>query len=101
MYTLLGLSTFVPVFHGALIYGISSWKDRMSLSGFLGLGVLNFSGAAIYAARIPERWYPRRFDIWGSSHQIMHVLVVCGATCQERGLLKALWWWHDTSNGPK
>jgi adiponectin receptor len=36
-------------------------------------------GEAIYGARIPERWYPKRFDIWGNSHQIVHVLVVLGA----------------------
>jgi adiponectin receptor len=65
----------------------------MSLNYFLGLGILNFTGAAIYAARIPERWFPRTFDIWGSSHQIMHVLVVLGALTFERGLLKAVEFW--------
>jgi len=29
-------------------------------------------GAAIYAQRIPERWYPGRFDYFLSSHQIFH-----------------------------
>jgi Haemolysin-III related len=62
-------------------------------------GVLNFTRAAIYAARVPERWYPKRFDIWGSSHQIMHVLVVLGAISQERGLLRAMKWWSEGGRG--
>lgn len=66
----------------------------------MGLGLLNFTGAAIYAARIPERWYPGRFDVWGASHQIMHVLVVCGAVSHSVGLLKALDYWdHEKSTG--
>lgn len=92
-YTSLGASTFFPIIHGLFIYGYEEVNRRMSLDYFLGLGVLNFTGAAVYAARIPERWFPRTFDIWGSSHQIMHVLVVLGALTFERGLLKAVEFW--------
>ena len=66
----------------------------MSLSYFVGLGLLNVTGAAIYAMRIPERWYPGRFDLLGSSHQIMHVLVMCGAVSHNVGLARALDYWH-------
>ena len=38
---------------------------------------------------MPERWHPGRFDIWGSSHQIFHVLVVLAAATHLVGLLKA------------
>ena len=31
------------------------------------------SGAAIYAMRIPERWYPGKFDLVLHSHQLFHV----------------------------
>ena len=96
MYTFLGASTFFPIIHGLFIYGYDEVNRRMSLDHFLGLGVLNFSGAVIYAARIPERWFPRTFDVWGSSHQLMHVLVVVGAMSFEQGLLKAIGFW----NGP-
>ena len=51
----LGLSTFFSVIHGIFIYSIEDLNERMSLSYFTGLGVLNFTGAAIYAARILER----------------------------------------------
>lgn len=94
VYSLLGLSAFVPVVHGIVLNGWEVQDQRMSISYFLGLAVLNFTGASIYAARIPERWYPRTFDILGSSHQIMHTLVVCGAFSHSTGLIKAFDFWH-------
>jgi adiponectin receptor len=95
MYTMLGVSTFFPVVHGIYIYGLEDLNERMSLSYFIGLAVVNFTGAAIYATRIPERWFPKRFDILGNSHQLMHVLVLLGGIIQERGLLRAIEWWSD------
>ena len=74
-------------------------NQQMSIIYFLGLGILNGAGTAIYAARIPERWYPTKFDIYGSSHQIMHVLVVCGAVSHAMGLLKAFQYWQEEKSG--
>lgn len=61
----------------------------MGLTSFLVLALINFSGAAVYAARIPERWYPKTFDLLGQSHNWMHVLVLTGALVRLKGL-------HDT-----
>lgn len=61
----------------------------MGLSSFLALTLINFSGAAVYAARIPERWFPKTFDLVGQSHNWMHVLVLAGALVRLKGL-------HDT-----
>ena len=90
MYTLLGLSVFFPVIHGILLDGYVRISRRMNLEYLIRLGILNFSGAAIYAARIPERWSPRTFDVVGASHQLMHVLVVLGALKWETGLLRCV-----------
>ena len=98
MYTLLGISAFMPVLQGLQLYGCKELNERMSLNHFLGLAIWNLSGGIIYALRIPERWYPGRFDIWGSSHQIMHVFAVCGALTNERGVLRALQYWADKQN---
>ena len=46
-------------------------------------------------ARVPERLKPGKFDIWGSSHQIFHVLVVSAAISQLVGLLKAFEFAHS------
>uniref|UniRef100_H2YY16 Uncharacterized protein n=1 Tax=Ciona savignyi TaxID=51511 RepID=H2YY16_CIOSA len=37
-----------------------------------------------FALRIPERFYPGRFDIFGSSHQIFHVLIAIALYFQNK-----------------
>lgn len=98
MYSLLGLSCFLPVTHGLITTTYQHLDDTMSVSHLVGLGLIQFIGAAIYAARVPERCSPKTFDIFGHSHFIMHVLVVFGALCFEKGLLKALTRWNDGRN---
>ena len=94
LFALLGLSAFVPVVHGIMLNGWEKQNRRMAITYFLGLGLLNGTGTVIYAARLPEKWYPRTFDIYGSSHQIMHVLVACGALSHAVGLVKAFDYWN-------
>lgn len=79
IYSLLGMSVFVPVIHDIIHNGWQVQNRRVSYFYFACLTALNFTGASIYVARISERWYPRTFDNIGSRHQIMHVLVICGA----------------------
>lgn len=98
MNILLGLSAFVPIVHGVVVNGWQAQNERQSISYFIGLAILNVAGGSFYAARIPERWYPRRFDIFGSSHQIMHILVICGAWTWSRGLEKAFDYWYSRAN---
>jgi adiponectin receptor len=94
LYLLLGLSSFLPVVHGIYAYGVEEMNQRMGLAYYLGLTACQGTGAMLYAARIPERWFPRRCDVLGSSHQIMHVLVVCGAAVYGVGLLGAKKYWE-------
>jgi adiponectin receptor len=42
-------------------------------------GVLYIGGAVIYMMRFPERFFPNKFDILGSSHQIFHLCIVVAA----------------------
>lgn len=95
MYGLLGVSVFIPAIHGVVIHGWKTQNERMSLTYFMGLGILNGTGTVIYVARIPERWYARQFDIYGSNHQIMHVLFICGALSHTVGLVKASRYWAE------
>ena len=80
--------------HGILLNGWELQNQRGSIDYFIGLALLNATGTAIYAARIPERWYPKTFDIYGSSHQFMHVLVALGAWSHAVGLLEAFDYWN-------
>jgi adiponectin receptor len=58
-------------------------------------GVLYILGAAIYACRIPERFAPGKFDLFGSSHQIFHGFVIAAALTHLIGLYKAYEYWHE------
>ena len=93
-FAVLGLSAFIPVVHGVLLNGWETQNKRGSVSYFIGLGLLNGTGTAIYAARIPERWYPRVFDVYVSSHQYMLVLVAAGALSHALGLVSTFEYWN-------
>jgi adiponectin receptor len=70
------LSGFAPIGHGLWLYG---WEEMLVRSGmpywFLE-GVLYGFGALFFVTRFPESIWPGKFDVWGGSHQIFHVLVV-------------------------
>ncbi|KAK6429915.1 hypothetical protein LTR95_013933 [Oleoguttula sp. CCFEE 5521] len=95
MFVFMGISAVVPVMHGVKLYGAEQMNRQIGLSWLVAQGVLYISGAAIYAARVPERWQPGQFDIVGSSHQIFHVLVVLAAAAHLVGLLKAFDYEHS------
>ncbi|RPB21036.1 HlyIII-domain-containing protein [Terfezia boudieri ATCC MYA-4762] len=94
MYVLYGSSGAVPLFHAASILGWSSLSKQISLSWLLAQGALYAFGAVLYAARFPERLAPGKFDIFGSSHQWFHVLVLAAAGCELVGLVKAFDYRH-------
>jgi len=85
----LALCTMVPVFHGVYKYGWLVQNQRMGISWVIITLVLNVTGATAYAVKIPERWCKRKFDIWGASHQVFHVMVVLAALTFTKGILQA------------
>lgn len=89
MFVAMGLSAIFPVIHGLQTFGVDYLNKSIALPWLVTHGVLYIVGAAIYAVRIPERWAPGRFDIWGNSHQIFHVLVLIAAATHLTGLVKA------------
>lgn len=89
MFVLMGLSAVFPVLHGLQIYGLDQMRKTIGLDWVVLQGALYIIGAGLYAARVPERFKPGHFDIWGSSHQIFHVLVVLAAASHLVGMVKA------------
>ncbi|KAF2235491.1 HlyIII-domain-containing protein [Viridothelium virens] len=106
MFVGMGLSAIFPVLHGLRLYGVRRLDETMGLSWVVLQGFLYVLGAGIYAVRnipirmrtddltsvqlrVPERWRPGQFDIWGSSHQIFHIMVLCAAAAHLMGLLRA------------
>jgi adiponectin receptor len=99
MFVLMGLSAVFPVLHGIRLYGVEHLRKSIGLDWVLLEGALYITGAGIYAARIPEKWAPGKYDIWGSSHQIFHVLVVLAAASHCVGLVKAFDYAHGVRMG--
>jgi adiponectin receptor len=95
MFVGMGLSAAFPVLHGVQIFGYDRMRYQIGLNWVLFQGFLYILGAGIYAARVPERLMPGKFDIVGSSHQIFHVLVICAAVAHLTGLLKAFDYRHS------
>lgn len=64
---------------------LAYYADELLVRSFpvwpwLGGGTVYAVGAIIYAFKIPERFVPKTFDIWLSSHSIFHWMIL-GAAC--------------------
>jgi len=89
VYGSLALSTLVPIIHGLGIHGWNGQSERFPMWG-IGLTLLfNSLGALAYATRFPERWWRRTFDIFGASHQIMHIMIIIAGLAFLAGMLRA------------
>jgi adiponectin receptor len=115
----LAFFTMVPVVHGVYENGWEIQKQQMGINWVLGTLFLNTLGASAYAFKVcwhyqpelgrsmeqladynqvPERWFRRKFDIVGASHQIFHILVVIAALTYTRGMLQAFDFVHTEGN---
>lgn len=80
--------------HHISIYGLETSFDSYSLQYVTAVALLYFMGVVVYVLRVPERWFPGRFDIWGHSHQIWHIFVVLGIIVHTFGVVRQYEWWH-------
>ena len=85
----MGLSGFAPLIHGLKIFGFDQMNRQSGMPYYLLEGLLLILGAVFYATRTPESIRPGKFDIWGCSHQIFHLLVVAATIVQAYGILRA------------
>ncbi|XP_045469164.1 adiponectin receptor protein isoform X4 [Harmonia axyridis] len=81
-----GLSGIVPAIHFGLTEGWLNHLSQKSLGWLVLMGLLYIIGAVMYALRVPERFFPGKFDIWLHSHQIFHVFVLGGALVHYHGI---------------
>jgi adiponectin receptor len=51
--------------------------------------LFNTLGAIVYVLRFPERRWPRRFDIFGASHQLMHCAIIIAGLAWLAGMITA------------
>ena len=89
LFVCLGLFGIFPFTHFLILHGWEEARDLASVHHMVLMAVLYISGALLYGARIPERLFPGKCDLWFQSHQIFHTLVVCGAVVQYIGIKNA------------
>jgi len=88
VFVALGLSGAIPCAHYVILEGFYHAFSNASLGWLVLMAVLYISGACIYALRVPERFFPGKFDIWFQSHQIFHVFVVLAAIVHLIGMVE-------------
>jgi adiponectin receptor len=97
LFSLLGTWGVAPATHALLLH----WGEpahAVAFAHYVAMGALYLGGAAIFAARVPERWAPGRFDLLGNSHQLFHVAIVAAAAVHCRGVL-GMMHWRDSVGG--
>ncbi|KAI8579882.1 hypothetical protein K450DRAFT_239531 [Umbelopsis ramanniana AG] len=95
LFLAMGLSGIIPICHGIINFGFAMAFQSISLGHMIAMGAFYVVGALLYGHRIPEKWYPGKFNIWGSSHQIFHVFVVIAAISHYIGVTRAVSFWHN------
>ncbi|CAK9438422.1 uncharacterized protein LODBEIA_P26460 [Lodderomyces beijingensis] len=106
MFILFGLSGVLPVANAIRMFGFETTKARCGMVWLILEGVFYILGAVLYAMRFPESlghldseeylFSPGRFDIFGHSHQIFHVLVVVAAFCHWKALVECYHYLHQS-----
>uniref|UniRef100_A0A0B6ZEQ3 Adiponectin receptor n=1 Tax=Arion vulgaris TaxID=1028688 RepID=A0A0B6ZEQ3_9EUPU len=86
VFVALGLSGVIPAMHYVITDGFWHAINFAALGWLVLMATLYIVGAVIYAARIPERIFPGKFDIWFQSHQIFHVFVLAAAFVHYHGI---------------
>ncbi|KAI8898332.1 hemolysin-III related-domain-containing protein [Globomyces pollinis-pini] len=90
----LPFSAIIPVCHHIYIVGTDLAIHTISLHSMGKSAVISLVGVFIFVRRIPERYFPNQFNIFGHSHQFWHICVILGITVQFFGYLDAYQWWH-------
>jgi len=86
----LGFSGLVPIVHHTVTYGFPHTRQAFALGWLLNGVAFYLLGAMVYIFDFPERWFAKgRFDIYGNSHQIMHVCVLAAVWAHNHALHKA------------
>ncbi|ETV98682.1 hypothetical protein H310_08785 [Aphanomyces invadans] len=69
----------VPVMHVIQQDGLLHDHTQLTLHGIATTSAVNLVGVSLYMQRLPERAFPGRFDMVGSSHQWWHLCVFMAA----------------------
>lgn len=71
--------SLLPGVHFVAVYGLYLAFVELAYGWLLAMSMVALVGVALYALRVPERYFPGRCDILFHSHQFFHLAVIVGA----------------------
>lgn len=95
LYSSLTSIGILPTVH--MFFGLPTNEQTLPLyRGMFLILIVYCVGMLIYIFKIPERWYPGRFDVWLHSHQLWHFFVLSAAVVHHFTCIGAFQMWHVT-----
>ncbi|KAG0379250.1 hypothetical protein BGX24_001136 [Mortierella sp. AD032] len=98
LFLAMGLSGLFPIIHGIVLYGFPMAQRAVALNYMFCMGAAYVIGALIYGSRVPECFFPGKFDYFMASHQIFHICVLIGCGIHFFGVTKAMTFWHQANH---
>ncbi|ORY48942.1 HlyIII-domain-containing protein [Rhizoclosmatium globosum] len=95
MFMVFGFSGIIPILHISIEYGIVFTQRAMGLNYIFLIAGFAVTAAIAFHYKIPERAFPNTFDIWGNSHQIMHLCTFGVMLVHYFGVLESFRFWHS------
>ena len=95
VFSLLAVSAMLPIFHRI---GVLGWDEaclQIGTQWILAEGLCLLLGVGAFVGRVPERFGPGSFDIWGHSHQLFHLCAVAGTACHLMSLFMGYSYHHS------
>lgn len=91
----LGLLGVVPFTHMLFLPNIEHFQ--VAIIWFMMMALCYIVGVGFYIIRIPERFFPGKFDFWGSSHNIWHCFVLAACVCHYVGSRWSFYLRHEAT----
>ncbi|KAF9874867.1 hypothetical protein CkaCkLH20_07561 [Colletotrichum karsti] len=96
LFAAFGVMAFVmPIAHGAFVFGLVEEWARVGGPWVAVTAGCNALAVFIYSTKFPEVWFPGSFDLFGASHQLMHILVLAAALSYAKAVVVAFDYRHD------
>lgn len=89
VFVLFGTVSGLPIFHAGWLHGFSNIEYMHHAQYMFLMAGFYLLGAFFFATRLPERWYPGRFDLFLNSHNLMHICVLIAALIHWYGCMQS------------
>ncbi|KAJ6594496.1 hemolysin-III related-domain-containing protein [Mycena capillaripes] len=94
-----GVVAIIPFLHAIWRNGWDETNSSISFGWIILEAVFYLGGALLYSERWPEYFWPGRFDLIGSSHQIFHVCSLLAVLSHYAAVKEGFLYWHGQRGG--